>query len=279
MQPVFCNSNDKDYQNRLNALLKEVFFDFRFWYDLNLWDDRYESYAIEDHDKIVSNICLFKTRVLYRNQPYDAISLGAVATKPEYRGQGLLRRLMEQIDRKYAGIPMYLSANDTVLDFYPRFGFRRFTEYLPLCRQDIDHLAVPHRLSCDDPRVRHYICGRVNFSPIFDCLNTEPVNLFHLYSGYLNDCLYELQDINTLIVAQQTAATLKLFGVFSLQAITWRDLADRLPFSGIKRLEFGFLPYWPDLHYDLQADDSNLWFVKNIPCSMDAIKYPELSAT
>jgi len=205
--------------------------------------------------------------------------MGFYIVKPEYRGRGLLRQLMEQIDRKYAGVPMYLSANDTVLDFYPRFGFRRFTEHLPICRQDIDHPVVPRRLSRDNPRVRHYIRSRVNFSPSFDCLNTEPVNLFHLYSGYLNDCLYELQDINTLVVAQQNAATLKLFGVFSLQAITWQDLADRLPFSGIKRLEFGFMPYWPDLHYDLQADDSALWFIKNIACPLNAIKFPELSAT
>lgn len=43
---VFNNSDDKKYQALLNKLLKNIFFDFQFWYDLNLWDDNYESYAI-----------------------------------------------------------------------------------------------------------------------------------------------------------------------------------------------------------------------------------------
>lgn len=36
---VFNNSNDKEYQALLNKLLKDIFLDFKFWYDLNLWDD------------------------------------------------------------------------------------------------------------------------------------------------------------------------------------------------------------------------------------------------
>lgn len=37
MQISFCNGNDKEYQFMLNNLLKNIFLDFQFWYDLNLW--------------------------------------------------------------------------------------------------------------------------------------------------------------------------------------------------------------------------------------------------
>lgn len=32
MQISFNNRNDKDYQYLLNNLLKDIFFDFQFWY-------------------------------------------------------------------------------------------------------------------------------------------------------------------------------------------------------------------------------------------------------
>ena len=41
MQVLFCNSNDKHYQEQLNNLLKPIFLDFKFWYDLDLWDHNY----------------------------------------------------------------------------------------------------------------------------------------------------------------------------------------------------------------------------------------------
>jgi len=35
MQISFNNGNNKEYQFMLNNLLKNIFFDFQFWYDLN----------------------------------------------------------------------------------------------------------------------------------------------------------------------------------------------------------------------------------------------------
>lgn len=89
MQMAFCNGNNKEYERMLNGLLKEVFFDFQFWYDLGLWDEN-------------------------------------------YRGRGLSRQLMEHIMATYEDIPMYLSANESVLDFYPRFGFERVYKKQPV---------------------------------------------------------------------------------------------------------------------------------------------------
>ena len=64
MQIHFCNSNDKEYQKRLNAFIAPIFLDFQFWYDLNLWDENYESYSIMQDDEIVSNLCLYKTEIV-----------------------------------------------------------------------------------------------------------------------------------------------------------------------------------------------------------------------
>jgi predicted acetyltransferase len=109
MQIAFNNGNDKDYQTMLNNFLKRIFFNFQFWYDLNLWDENYESYSIIENDEIVSNICVYKTQLIFNAKQYPALSIGAVATKQEYRGRGLSRLLMEQFIGKYDGIHQYFS--------------------------------------------------------------------------------------------------------------------------------------------------------------------------
>jgi GNAT superfamily N-acetyltransferase len=224
MRISFCNRNDKDYQAMLNALLKDIFLDFQFWYDLNLWDENYESYSIIDGGSIVSNICVYKTQILLNYKTYDALSIGAVATKEEYRGRGLSRTLMEHIQEKYKNVPMYLSANDSVSDFYPRFGFRRVYEKLPVCTCRIDNCIPQKRLSHDDPKIRNYVYNRVNLSHRLDCLNSAGINLFHIYLGYLKDKIIDIPELETIAIAELSGETLKLIGVFSLREISFSGL-------------------------------------------------------
>ena len=80
MKIDFCNSNDKAYQSRLNRLLALTFFDFNFWYDLDLWDANYESYSIADNGEIAANVCVYRAKILLDGRQHDALSFGAVVT-------------------------------------------------------------------------------------------------------------------------------------------------------------------------------------------------------
>lgn len=276
---VFNNSNDKKYQGMLNNLLKNIFLDFQFWYDLDLWDDKYESYAIVKNNEIISNICVFKTQLVFNQKEYSALSIGAVATKKEYRGRGYSRILMNHIISKYDGIAMYLSANDSVVDFYPKFGFIRTYEKLPIYECEINNNIEPQKLQYDNAKVWEYVYKRINFSQELDCLNTFSVNIFHIYWGYLKDCIYEIPDIDTMIIAKQTGSTLKLIGVFSLKNISFSDLVEFLPFKNIKKIEFGFMPYWSDINYTMQEYKTDPLFVRSTNCDLGDFKFPELSIT
>lgn len=154
-----------------------------------------------------------------------ALSLGAVATKKEYRGKGYIRVLMEHIINKYNNIPMYLFANDSVVDFYPRFGFTRTYEKLPVYECDINN------------------------------------------------------EIDTMIIGKQEETTLKLIGAFSLKRISFSELQKFLPFSGIKKIEFGFMPYWSDIEYTMQEYVTDPLFIRNVNCDLGDYKFPELSTT
>lgn len=279
MQISFNNSNDKEYQYMLNNLMKNIFLDFQFWYDLNLWDENYESYSIIEDSQIVSNICVFKTQLLFNQKQYSALSVGAVATKKEYRGRGLSRILMEHIVQKYDGVPLYLSANEEVVNFYPKFGFKRVFEKLPVYECEINNDFKPTKLQYDDPKLWNYVYKRKNFSQKLDCLNTANINIFHIYWGYLKDCIYELPEIDTLVIAKQNGTTLKIIGVFSLRNISFSELVSFLPFCNIDRVEFGFMPYWSDINFIMQEYETDPLFVRGLSCDLGDFKFPDLSIT
>lgn len=194
-------------------------------------------------------------------------------------GRGLMRILMEHIIKKYDNVPMYLSANDSVVDFYPKFGFKRVYEKLPVCECAINNDAMPNKLSYDDPKVWDYVYKRMNFSPKLDCLNSASINIFHIYWGYLKDCIYELPELDTMVIAEQRGETLKLIGVFSRRDICFSDLVKYLPFINVKKIEFGFMPYWSDVNYIMKEYEKDPLFVRGVRCDLGDFKFPELSIT
>ena len=109
-------------------------------------------------DRVLACIAVNVMDTAWRGKDRRYIQLGTVMTDPACRGQGLSRRLMEAVlaDWEDACDGIYLFANETVLEFYPRFGFERAAEYewtLPVrqeagpCRRlDMDSAADRERL-------------------------------------------------------------------------------------------------------------------------------------
>ncbi len=279
MEIVFCNHNDQDYQRGLDALLTSVFFSFDFWFALHLWDEQYESYAIVEDGRFVSNICVYKSQILLHGRERLALSVGAVCTLPDYRGRGYARMLMEHIIARYPGVPMYLSANQSVVDFYPRFGFSRVEEErLPVAVLNMDHAASAVRMTPQD--VRQYLADRGNLSGVLDMRNSLPLSMFHLHSGAYDGMLYALPELDALLIAEQKGETLHIAGLFAPQPLTWARLAEHLPFSGVRRVTFGFMPDTLDIPYTMEPDPNpTIWFTRGVSADLNGLKFPELAAT
>jgi hypothetical protein len=82
-----------------------------------------------------------------------------------------------------------------------------------------------------------------------------------------------------MIIAKQKGSTLKLIGVFPLKDISFPELLKYLPFCNIKKIEFGFMPYWSDINYTMQEYQTDPLFIRNINCDLGDFKFPELSIT
>ena len=125
-------STDVDWHLQFIAHVQEIFRPnhWRLWRDRGGWTTDYEIFALLDGDRIVSTIGRSRMQLVNNGHAISGYQLGAVGTLPHYRGHGLARRLMEEIvgELDHPDQPIILYANDSVVDFYPRFGFRRVAQ-------------------------------------------------------------------------------------------------------------------------------------------------------
>ncbi|MFP4371211.1 MAG: hypothetical protein ACLFQ4_03200 [Halanaerobium sp.] len=135
------------------------------------------------------------------------------------------------------------------------------------------------KIKYDDQAVWNYVYNHINFSNKFDCLNTASVNIFHIHRSHLKDCLYEIPELKTMVIARQSGDTLKLIDIFSLKELSFNQLIKFLPFKNVKKIEFAFTPYFSDLDYQMQEYKGDPFFDRNINCDLGDIKFPELSIT
>ena len=147
----FCSSVRENAVLRasFNELTRKTFgFDFTAWYNAGHWGECYIPHVLLDGERVVSNVSVNLMPFAVGGERKHYIQLGTVMTGEAHRGRGLNGRLMERVlrecEEKSDGI--YLFGNDSVLDYYPKFGFRQAREYeyyLPCPAKDN---ARPYRL-------------------------------------------------------------------------------------------------------------------------------------
>ena len=233
------NGFDPEYAVQLNALMREVFdFDFDFWFRRGMWSDKYESFSLIDAGRMVAHVGVSRMKLRVKGKEFFAIQLGGVATSPEARGQGHMRRLLGGLLRRYAETPVFLFANDSVSDFYPKFGFSAARTMRPVARLSIDNPFEPERCT---PDAAAPLAGKRRFpSAVFDVLDCRELRCFHLFGGYA-DRLLRLGP-GLAVAAEQCGDTLLLHELLCDRPVDWETLAARLPFRNIRRVEFGFPP-------------------------------------
>ena len=117
-----------EYFNFISKIFPDA--DFKEWYSKGFWKDEYNPVSVIKDGKIISNVSVARMNIIVEGRNLRGIQIGAVGTIPEYRNQGLSRVLMEHVIEKYSNETdiFLLFANETVLEFYPKFGFKRFEE-------------------------------------------------------------------------------------------------------------------------------------------------------
>ena len=134
-----------EYRQGLNELTRKTFgFSFEPWYQKGFWGKRYIPYSLAVEDQIVANVSVNDLVFDFEGKGLHALQIGTVMTDAKVRGEGLSRKLMEDVLKLWRDKVdfIYLFANDSVRDFYPKFGFRKVREIQwSASRSEIENLS------------------------------------------------------------------------------------------------------------------------------------------
>ena len=241
--------NIRDYteiRTSFDALAQRVFgLSFEQWYRDGYWTDRYKPYVLLDGGTVVASIAVNRMQTMWRGKGRSYIQLGTVMTDPQYRKQGLSRCLMEQVLRDYCRScdAVYLFANDSALDFYPRFGFERAVEYQFSCPVTPNPEAA-QRLDMENAEDRALLqrCYRRSnpFSRL-PLLDNEGLLMFYCTS-HMRDRVYYLPERETIFIASYDGGTMFCYDIYGGRGQTLEEILAAASPPQIHTASLGFTP-------------------------------------
>lgn len=250
--------DDDKLRKSFNELAKKTFcINFEIWYDSGYWKESYIPYSIIDEGRVVANVSVNKICLNILGEEKSCIQLGTVMTDEDYRGRGLSRFLIEKIieDWKDKSDMIYLFANDSVLDFYPKFGFEKEEEYIfhksvnfDCSKSDSSDKSFeqkPYRkLNMDHKEERDFLCEKILSSSVNSKLamvkSTELV-MFYCIS-LMKENIYYFDDIDTIAIAEIEDDNLVIDAVYSDSEADLDNIIERLADKKIKKVMLGFTP-------------------------------------
>lgn len=236
-----------------NELTQQVFgFDFEGWYQSGHWGDLYIPHVLVDNEKVVSNVSVNLMEFTVNGTKKNYIQIGTVMTDPEYQGQGLNREIMERILKEYIDKVdgFYLFGNDSVLDYYPKFGFKPSKEYeyyLPCSTwKKLPAYALEKVYLTDasqSQKLYDLITSCADTTPQNDALYmNENLGLYQFW--FAADChgsIYYLPEVDSYVIADAQEQTLYINQLFGKTRIDLARLAASFG-SDITKAVFGFTP-------------------------------------
>lgn len=226
MIQIVKNCRDDDVLRRsFNELAKRTFdLDFEDWYRNGFWRESYIPYSAVMGENVVANVSVNLMTILWNGVPKKFIQLGTVMTDETFQNQGLIRRLMEVIDEDYSRTVdgMYLFANDTVLDFYPKFGYRKAREYQCAKSVGADISAgqgTMVRVPMEDPQSWAELERAISASTFhggFDMVENNGLYLFYVTKFMRNNVYFDPAS-ETFAIAEVEEGKLLLHAVFARQ--------------------------------------------------------------
>ncbi|WP_257386108.1 GNAT family N-acetyltransferase [Tahibacter caeni] len=276
---------DRAAHERFHAFVPLTFrsVDFRRWEARGGWNEDYTAWLLEDDADIVASVGVTRMRLVLDGLPREGYQLGAVATHPERRGRGHSRALLEAVLAELGAAPVLLFANERVLDFYPRFGFRAAVQRRFVADAALQPAAAPAR-HCDVADV----AARAGLAALCAeaIVNDAAFGARDYYSTLLWHLTYRaidarwLDDGNAVAAVERDGDTLILHDLIARRPFDLAAALAAVVDSPVARIEFGFRPYrwWPDAR-DAGACAGSPLFVRHLPLPDTTLRFPDLAQT
>jgi GNAT superfamily N-acetyltransferase len=263
------------YREGFNELAKKVFkLDFEEWYNRGCWNDNYICHSYVDRDQMIANASINKMTITSNGKEYKALQVGTMMTHPDYRYQGLAAKLMNHIIDKYEKEYdfIYLFANSTALDFYPKFGFERVQESsftlmasnlkkadspkFALCKLDINNAE-------DFKLMKRFAAERIPVSSRLGVRNNEHLLMFYFILVF-RDAAYYLEGEDVIVLFEREDHRLHIFDVVCKKPIDLEIVVNHLISEETEMIHFYFMPDSEDEHIQsaLMKEPADTLFVR-----------------
>ncbi|PQP83393.1 GNAT family N-acetyltransferase [Paenibacillus sp. PCH8] len=266
MQDLIFTQNYKNNDTLRNSFFKLAAdtFDIHFegWYQQGYWGEGYIPFSFVDGDRVVANASVNVLELIIHGEKKIAIQIGTVMTHPDYRGRGLSAQLMNKILEKYENKCdyMYLFANESVLDFYPKFGFGPVEEHLFSMDFTANQMqsASIRKLNVANPDdlslIQKLSSERVPVSQHFATHHAQGIFMFYCLNVFSDD-IYYLENENVIVIYQKEDNHIDLFDVVSLNETKMKDILQQIADEDTEKVTFHFTP--DDQGTDLQSSITN----------------------
>lgn len=240
--------HDPDLRTSFNAMTETHFgFSLENWYQAGYWGDYYEPYALLQDNQVVSNVSVNKLNFLIDNEVRFGIQIGTVMTDEKYRHRGLNKYLLQHVldEWEIKADFIYLFANDTVLDFYPKFGLEPLEEYQYV--RPIQFVGIPslRKLNIEKKEDLALLLQTVNQSVPISSISVRNHAAMILFYGmsFMKDSFYHIQELDVIVVADFEGDTLLLYDVFAKTPIDLNELIQHTAGERARKVVLGFTPF------------------------------------
>lgn len=281
--------NNEIMRNEFHNFISKVFpsISFKEWYSKGFWTENYIPFSIIESGKLISSASATFMNTLVKGKKCKAIQLGAVGTLPEYRNRGLSHDLINYVIKRYKDEVhfFFLHANETVLEFYPKFGFRSVKETVFVAESSFPeskYLARKLNIEIDSDYLllQDIINNRQILTKIFGAEDYGFITMWHVLNFY-QDNLYYLEKENVIVIKEEKNNTVHIVDVIYSKPFDFQLVLPQIMESNsIKSINYYFPP--DQLQYDYSKivnEKSGLFLLGDIEIEDKLLKFPETAHT
>lgn len=247
MYEILKNYRDnKQLRDSFNALAEKTFggLNFEYWYQNGFWGAHYNPYSIVVDGEVAANVSVNRTDMIIAGRRKKLYQLGTVMTDTRYRNRGLIRAIMAEIEKDTADADgVYLFGGDDVVEFYPKFGFRKGKEYLYTKKVDQNCPCTMANVPMKQPKDWNILAkamGESTFQTGCEMVD-NPGLIFFYVAQFMQENVYYSRELDAWAVAEIEEGSLMLHNIFSAKAITLDQVV--AAFGGeIQSVTLGFAP-------------------------------------
>lgn len=259
----------KDKATRISyfQLVKQIFgLDFEKWFQSDSWDNRFIPYVIVYEDKVISSIAVCINDINWLEQRKRYIQISTVMTLPEYRNKDFNKYLMKVIMSEWHDKcdAIYLLANDSVINFYPKFGFEKSNEF-QFSKSIVKSNGNYRKLEIENPHDWNLIIEKYMLGNPFSELTilNKSLFIFHCLNSF-SRFIYYVDEYDAVAIVRFENDRLNCYDVFTDRIFQLDDMLKKMASKSTRTVYLGFTPKLKEgfIYEELNEPDTHLFVLK-----------------